>query len=86
MRQYSVLISGSQFCTLPTCTTCPTNFDVVGDECLYESRSEVSSSEGCLAECGDDIPAEIHSVAQRDALIAYTTGPLTANNYFFLGK
>ena len=71
---------------LSTGTTCPTNFDVVGVECLYESRSEVSSSEGCLAECGDDIPAEVHSLAQRDALIAYTAGPLTVDSHFYLGK
>ena len=78
--------SGSQFCSLQTGTTCPTNFDEVGDECLYESTNAVSSSEGCLAECDYDIPAEVLSVAQREAVVAYATGPLTVDNIFFLGK
>ena len=76
----------SQFCTLSTETLCPTNFDVVGDECLYESTNVVSTSESCLAECRYHIPAEIHSLAQRDALVAYITGPLTVDNGFYIGK
>ena len=44
------------------------------------------TSEGCLAECGYNIPAEIHSIEQRDALVAYTAGTLTVDNYLYLGK
>ena len=70
----------------PTGTTCPTNFDVVGDECLYESSNAVSTSEACLTECGDDMGAEIHTAAQRDAVIAYAGGTLTVDSAFYIGK
>ena len=46
----------------------------------------MSSSEGCLTECGDDMVAEIHTAVQRDAMLAYTSGTLTDDNAFYIGK
>ena len=70
----------------PTGTTCPTDFDVVGEECLYESSNAVHTSEACRTECGDDMVAEIHTVTQRDAIIAYAAGTLTVDSAFYIGK
>ena len=58
---------------------CPVNFDAVGDVCFRLSSNEVTTSQACIAECGDDMPAEIHSVAERDNAIAYA-------NPVYLGK
>ena len=43
----------------------------------------MSSSAACLTECGVDMPAEVHSVVQRDAMAAYAGG---ISGGFFLGE
>ena len=63
--------------------TCPENFDEVGDVCLRLSSNQVTTSQDCIAECGDDMPAEIHSVAERDNAIAYAN-PVYLGKYKFI--
>ena len=63
--------------------TCPAGYDAVGDDCLRPSTNEVASSRDCQGECGDDTPAEVHSAAQRDAMIAYC---VSSSKYFYLDK
>ena len=44
----------------------------------------MSTSEDCPGECGENVFAEIHTVAERDALVNYIA--LVSPTYLFLGN
>ena len=47
---------------------CEHGSHLVSDLCVYRSDSTVESSNLCGEVCGDDMPAEIYSVSQGDAI------------------
>ena len=52
---------------------------------MYETPQTVDTSEGCLTECGPNIPVEIHTADQLAAVKAYVVGSETVNTRHFLG-
>ena len=52
---------------------------------MHETTGTADTSEGCLTECGPNIPVEIHTDDQLVAVKAYVVGSLTVNTRHFLG-